>query len=170
MTERRARDPYDDRSTPPRPRPRGGAYEPPVEDEPGYGVADYDAPEYDDQGYGYPDHPTDDDIEADDRRRRISPGVFFLVVAVIGSIAFMAYTLTVREATQIPLLAAGATVLAIVFASSAAYCLRSILRAGLERGNGGRTMLTAFVGGFAAIAAAFFAASAIIGFMASRPA
>jgi hypothetical protein len=147
MTDRRARDPYDDR------------YGQPPDDDPGTGY-----------GYGYADADDADDLYGEERRRRISPGVFFLVVAVVGSIAFMAYTLTVREATQIPLLAAGATVLAIVFGASAAYCLRSILRAGLERGHGGRTMLTAFVGGFAAIAAAFFAASAIIGFMASRPA
>ena len=53
-------------------------------------------------------------------------------------------------------------VLAIVFAALAVYCLRSVWRAGRERGNGGRMLLVALVGGFAAIAAAGAAAWAII--------
>lgn len=109
--------------------------------------------------------------EPDSPGRRISPVPVFLVVAVVGSIAYMAYVVTVREATQIPLLASGAVILAIVFAALAAFCLQSIWRAGLERGNGGRTILTALVGGLAAMAAAGFAAGAIILFqLATRPA
>ena len=88
--------------------------------------------------------------------------MIFLAIAVIGSIAFIAYFLTVREATQIPLLASASVVLAIVFAALAVYCLRSIWRGGVERGNGGRMLLAALVGGFAAIAAAGAAAGAII--------
>jgi hypothetical protein len=93
--------------------------------------------------------------------RRISPGVIFLVVAIVGSIAYMAYTVTVRDTSQIPLLASGAVVLAIVFAALAAYCLRSTWRAGMDA-RGGRSLLVALVGGAAAIAAAGFAAGAII--------
>jgi hypothetical protein len=93
--------------------------------------------------------------------RRISPGVVFLVLAIVGSIAYMAYTVTVRDTSQIPLLASGAVVLAVVFVALAAYCLRSILRAGSE-GGGGRVVLVALVGGGAAMAAAGFAAGAII--------
>ena len=48
------------------------------------------------------------------RGPRISPGVVFLAMAIIGSVAYMAYTVTVRDASQIPLLASGAVVLAIV--------------------------------------------------------
>ena len=113
-------------------------------------------------------HREDDDVGYDDRYEpprgggRISPGAVFLVFAVIGSVAFTAYFLTVREATQIPLLAAASVVLAIVFAALAVYCLRSLWRAGRERGNGGRMLLVALVGGFAAIAAAGAAAWAII--------
>jgi hypothetical protein len=94
--------------------------------------------------------------------RRISPGVVFLVIAIVGSIAYMAYTVTVRDTSQIPLLASGAVVLAIVFGALAAYCLRSIWRSGTDRRRGGRTVLVALVGGGAAIAAAGFAAGAII--------
>ena len=116
--------------------------------------------DYDDPGY-----------EPEQPRRGISPVVIFLVVAIIGSIAYMAYVVTVREATQIPLLASGAVVLAIVFGALAAFCLRTVWRAGLERGGAGRTILTALVGGGAAMAASGFAAGAIILFqLAARPA
>lgn len=93
--------------------------------------------------------------------RRISPGVIFLVVAVVGSIAYMAYAVTVRDTSQIPLLASGAVVLAVVFGALAAYCLRSIWRASTDR-RAGRVLLVSLVGGGAAIAAAGFAAGAII--------
>ncbi len=93
--------------------------------------------------------------------RRISPGVIFLVVAIVGSIVYMAYTVTVRDTSQIPLLASGAVVLAVVFAALAAYSLRATLRAG-EDGRDGRAVLVALVGGGAAMAAAGFAAGAII--------
>jgi hypothetical protein len=120
--------------------------------------------DYDDPGY-------DPDYEPEQRRRGISPVAIFLVVAIIGSIAYMAYVVTVREATQIPLLASGAVVLAIVFGALAAFCLRTVWRAGLERGSGARTILTALVGGGAAIAASGAAAWAIILFqLAARPA
>ena len=101
--------------------------------------------------------------------RRISPGVIFLVVAIVGSIAYMAYTVTVRDTSQIPLLASGAIVLAVVFAALAAYSLRATLRAGQD-GRDGRAVLVALVGGGAAMAAAGFAAGAIILFqVASGP-
>ena len=98
--------------------------------------------------------------------RRISPGVIFLVVAVVGSIAYMAYTVTVRDTSQIPLLASGAVVLAVVFAALAVYGLRATLRSGTE-GRGGWALLVALVGGGAAIAAAGFAAGALILFQVS---
>jgi hypothetical protein len=101
--------------------------------------------------------------------RRVSPGVIFLVVAIVGSLVYMAYTVTVRDTAQIPLLASGAVVLAIVFAALAAYSLRAVLRAGQD-GRDGRALLVALVGGGAAMAAAGFAAGAIILFqVASGP-
>jgi hypothetical protein len=103
--------------------------------------------------------------------RRISPVAIFLAIAIVGSIAYMAFVLTVREATQIPLLASGAVVLAIVFAALAVFCVRSIWRSGTEPGHGGRLLLTGLVGGGAAIAAAGFTAAALILFqLATRPA
>lgn len=145
MTERRVRrDPYAD------PRDRDI-------------VRDRYADDDDDPGYDPGYEP--------EGRRRISPVAIFLVVAIIGSIAYMAYVVTVREATQIPLLASGAVVLAIVFGALAAFCLRTVWRAGLERGGGARMILTALIGGGAAIAASGAAAWAIILFqLAARPA
>jgi hypothetical protein len=110
----------------------------------------------------YVDPDVDAGYEPVGRRRRISPVAVFLAIAIIGSVAYMAYVLTVREATQIPLLASGAVILAIVFAALAVFCVRSIWRAGTEPGHGGRMMLTALVGGGAAIGAAGFIAAALI--------
>lgn len=119
----------------------------------------------------YGDFDEDPGYEPEGRRRGISPVAIFLVIAIVGSIAYMAFVLTVREATQIPLLASGAVVLAIVFGALAAFCVRSLWRTGLERGSGGRTILTALIGGGAAIAASGFAAASIILFqLAVRPA
>jgi len=113
--------------------------------------------------------PTFDEYEPQPSRaqpsgRRISPGLVFLAVALIGSIAYVAYAITVRDPSQIPLLASGAVVLAIVFGALAAYCLRATWRAGLED-RGGRAMLIALVGGGAAIAAALSMAVAVILFL-----
>lgn len=47
------------------------------------------------------------------RRRRITPGVVFLTVALIGSLVFVLYAVTVRDASQIPLLAAGGAALGL---------------------------------------------------------
>jgi hypothetical protein len=93
--------------------------------------------------------------------RRITPGVIFLAIAVVGSIAYMGYAITVREASQIPLLASGAVVLGIAFAALAVYCLHEVLQAGTD-GRGGRAMVLALVGGGAAIATGGCFAAAII--------
>ena len=93
---------------------------------------------------------------------RLSVGVVFLAVAIIGSILYMVFVISVRDSSQIPLMASGAVVLALVFGALAVYSLRAILRAGLEPGAGGRALLIALVGGGAAVAAAGCAAGAFI--------
>ena len=98
--------------------------------------------------------------------RRISPGIVFLAIALVGSAAYALYAVTVREASQIPLLASGAVVLAIAFAALAAYCLRATWRAGQEA-RGGRALGIALVGGIAAIVAAGCLAGALILFQLS---
>ncbi len=51
-------------------------------------------------------------------------------LALIGSVAFTLYAVTVRDSSQIPLLAAGAVVLGIVFAVLALFTIRATWRAG----------------------------------------
>lgn len=100
-------------------------------------------------------------------RRSISPGLVFLAVALIGSAGFALYAVTVRDTSQIPLLAAGSAVLGIVFIALAAYALRVVWRAGIN-GRTGRAFGVALGGGIAAIIGAGCLAGAIILFLLSR--
>jgi hypothetical protein len=98
----------------------------------------------------------------------LTPGIVFLAIAVVGSVAFAAYAVTVRDASQIPLLAAGAAVCGIAFIALAAYALRATWRAGVD-GRTGRAFGVAIGGGIAAIIGFGFVAGAIILFLLSRP-
>lgn len=87
-----------------------------------------------------------------------------LVIALIGSVVFAVYVITVRDASQIPLMASGAVVLAIVFIALAAYSLRATWRAGLERRDG-RAIAIGLTGGISAMLGALSIAGAIILFL-----
>ncbi len=100
--------------------------------------------------------------------RRISPGVVFLAIALIGSVAFVLYAVTVRDTSQIPLLTAGGVVLGIVFLGLALYSLRATWRAGID-GRNGRALGLGLGGGIAAIIGAGCVAGAIILFLLSQP-
>ncbi len=103
-------------------------------------------------------------------RRRISPGAVMLAIALGGSVVFALFTITVRDASQIPLLASGSAVLGIAFLALAAYSARATWHAGIQ-GRNQRAMATAVAGGVAAIIGAGCLAGAIILFMLSqRPA
>ena len=101
-------------------------------------------------------------------RRRVSPGVVFLAIALIGSLVFALYAITVRDASQIPLLAAGGAAIGIAFMALAGYSLRATWRAGIA-GRNRRALVLGFGGGFAAIVGAGFVAGALILFLLSRP-
>jgi hypothetical protein len=101
------------------------------------------------------------------RGRTVTPGVVFLAVALIGSIVFVLYAITVRDASQIPLLAAGSVVLGIVFLALAAYSLRATWRAGIAARNG-RALALGIGGGIAAIIGAGCVAGAIILYLLSQ--
>ena len=101
--------------------------------------------------------------------RRLTPGIVFLAVALIGSVVFAIYAVTVRDPSQIPLLAAGSAAVGIAFIALAVYALRATWRAGVE-GRTGRAFAVAIGGGIAAIIGAVCIAGAIIGFLLSRPA
>src|ERR1700741_2306325 len=49
----------------------------------------------------------------------VSPTGILLLVALLGSVGYLLYAITVRDASQIPLLASGAVVLGIVFVAVA---------------------------------------------------
>jgi hypothetical protein len=100
--------------------------------------------------------------------RRISPGAIFLAIALIGSVVFVLYAITVRDPSQIPLLTAGGVVLGIVFLGLALYSLRSTWRAGID-GRNGRALGLGIGGGIAAIIGAGCLAGAIILFLLSQP-
>jgi hypothetical protein len=101
-------------------------------------------------------------------RRRISPGAVMLAIALGGSVIFAIFTITVRDASQIPLLASGAAVLGIAFCALAAYSARATWHAGIA-GRNQRAMLLAVAGGMAAIVGAGCLAGAIILFLLSQP-
>jgi Na+-translocating ferredoxin:NAD+ oxidoreductase RnfE subunit len=91
-----------------------------------------------------------------------------LAIALGGSVVFALFTITVRDASQIPLLASGAVVLGIAFCAVAAYAARSTWHAGID-GRNGRAVALALAGGLAAIIGAGCLAGAIILFMLARP-
>ncbi len=93
---------------------------------------------------------------------QITATFVMVVVAVVGSLAFLFYALTVREATQIPLLAAGLAVLGIVFGALAVSGLIATYRAGAE-GRSMRAMGLAILGGIASVISLMCVAGAILG-------
>jgi hypothetical protein len=97
----------------------------------------------------------------------VTPTLVMLVVAVVGSLAFLAYALTVRESTQIPLLAAGLAVLGIVFGALAVSGAIATYQAG-SAGRSIRAMGLAILGGIASIISLLCFAGAVLGAMLSR--
>jgi hypothetical protein len=91
----------------------------------------------------------------------ITPTGVLLLIALVGSAAYLLYALTVREADQIPLLAAGLVVLGIVFVAIAVVGLRATWRSSVG-GRDGRAFAHALVGGFACLAAAGCFSGALI--------
>lgn len=93
---------------------------------------------------------------------RITATRVILLVAVVGSVGYFAYALTVRDATQIPMLASGAAVLGIVFAAVAlAGAIETVRAARADRP--GRSVVAAIFGGVAGIVACgCFAAAAVL--------
>jgi hypothetical protein len=101
-------------------------------------------------------------------RLKVTPGLVIVAVALVGSVIFALYAITVRDASQIPLLASGAVALGIAFFALAVYSVRATWEAGLA-GRNGRALGLAVAGGAAAIIGSGCLAAAIILFMLSRP-
>jgi hypothetical protein len=93
---------------------------------------------------------------------RITSTRVILVLAVAGSVGYLAYAFSVRDATQIPMLASGAAVLGIVFAAVALAGVIETVRAA-RADRPGRSVAAALFGGVAGIiACACFAAAAVL--------
>lgn len=94
---------------------------------------------------------------------RITATRIALLVALVGSVAYLAFAITVRDASQIPMLSSGAAVLGLVFAALAGLGAVATWRAGIE-GLARRAFVLAVLGGVAAvIAAGCFAAAIVLG-------
>jgi hypothetical protein len=121
---------------------------------------------------GYPRQAVRRRTEPDARRIgpiAITPTTVLILLALIGSIAYLLYAVTVRDASQIPLLASGAAVLGVVFVAVAVTGLIATWRSSL-RGSDGRAIGHAVIGGIACLAAAgCFAVAIILGMVASAP-
>jgi hypothetical protein len=91
----------------------------------------------------------------------ITPTRVTILLALLGSVAYLAYAVTVRDASQIPMLSSGAAVLGIVFGALAVSGLVATWRAGVD-GQGGRALVSAIFGGIAALVAAGCLAAAVI--------
>jgi hypothetical protein len=92
---------------------------------------------------------------------RITPVRVALFIALVGSLAYVAFAITVRDASQIPMLSSGAAALGIVFAALALSGAYATYRAGLER-RSGRALVLALLGGIAAMLAAGSIAAAVV--------
>jgi hypothetical protein len=92
---------------------------------------------------------------------RITPTRVILVVAICGSLGFGLYTVTVRDPNQIPLLAAGLTVLGLVFGMLTVAGVVSTYRAGSDE-QAVRAMFLAIGSGVASILALGCLAGAVL--------
>jgi len=84
-----------------------------------------------------------------------------LGVALGGGIAFLAWSVFVRDQLQVPLMATGFAVCGVVLAIVAALSVRAVIRAGRE-GRDGTAVITALLGGLTAVAAMLLLAGAVI--------
>src|SRR5450759_2764 len=79
---------------------------------------------------------------------RVTPTRVFLAVALLGSLLYLAYAVTVRDTSQIPALASGALVLGLVFGMLATVGGIETYRAA-RTGRSARAVLAAVTGGVA---------------------
>ncbi|HEX2129164.1 MAG TPA: hypothetical protein VHF58_08100 [Solirubrobacterales bacterium] len=94
---------------------------------------------------------------------RITPVRVFLVLALIGSLAYLAFAiLVVRDTSAIPMLTAGAVVLGIVFVLLGITGARGMNRAGVERRDRDAILLAVGSGLAVAIGFGCFAGAAIL--------
>jgi hypothetical protein len=99
---------------------------------------------------------------------RLTPTRVTLAIALLGSAAFIVYAVTVRDTSQIPMLAAGSLVLGLVFSALAIAGAVGTYRAAAD-GRAGAAFATAVLGGGSAIIAFGCFAAAVILALVWRP-
>ena len=92
---------------------------------------------------------------------RVTPARVTLLVALGGGLAFLAYSVIVRDQLQIPLMASGFAIVGLVFGAAAVMAAANVVRAGRD-GRDGAAVMTSVLGGLLAIAAFLSFAAAII--------
>jgi hypothetical protein len=92
---------------------------------------------------------------------RITPLRVTLGVALAGGIAFLLWSVLVRDQLQVPMMATGFAICGIVFLVVAVLSVAAVVRAGRE-GREGTAVLTALGGGLVAAASMLLLAGAVI--------
>lgn len=93
---------------------------------------------------------------------RITVTRVVLIVAVVGSVGYLVYAITVRDPAQIPMLTSGAAVLGITFTALAIAGAVETFRAA-RTDRPGRALFAAIFGGIAGVVAfGCFAAAAVL--------
>ena len=115
---------------------------------------------YEDDAWG-PEAAYDDRDPRARRRFRVSPAGIALAIALVASLLFLGFALTVRDASQVPLLAAGFAILGIVLLALAVLGARATYRYATDRRNGA-AFATAIGGGLAAMMGLGCLAGAIV--------
>jgi uncharacterized membrane protein YadS len=92
---------------------------------------------------------------------RITPLRVTLGVALAGGLAFLLWSVIVRDQNQVPLMATGFAICGLVLAVVAVLAVAAVIRAGRE-GRDGTAVLTALAGGLVAAASMLLLAGAVI--------
>jgi hypothetical protein len=92
---------------------------------------------------------------------RVTPLRVTLGVALAGGIAFLLWSVLVRDQLQVPMMATGFAICGIVFFVVAVLSVAAVVRAGRE-GRDGTAVLTALGGGLVAAASMLLLAGAVI--------
>jgi hypothetical protein len=77
-----------------------------------------------------------DEGEPEAPARRVTPVRVALVIALVASLVYVGFALTIRDSSQVPLLASGFAILGIVLVAMAVIAVRSTWRAATDGRNG----------------------------------
>jgi heme A synthase len=92
---------------------------------------------------------------------RITPVRVTLLVALLGGLGFLAWSVLVRDQLQVPMMATGFAICGIVFAVTAILSVIATVRAGRE-GRDAAAVMTALAGGLVAVGSLMFLSAAVI--------